>query len=94
MIKNALTIALGVLVSGFPAWFFPLFSVSQGLSTMEAVERIYANILSAPEMNHWQARVLSTMLKMDKNWQPKKKIIIEKLTSVEPAFDSKRHILA
>lgn len=83
MIENALAMALSALVSSVPGGFFQLPSVPADLSTMEVVERVNTILLSAPEMNNWQARVLSTMLEMDKNWQPKKKIIIEKLTSVK-----------
>jgi hypothetical protein len=83
MIENALAMALSALVSSVPGGLFPLPSVPPDLSTMEVVERVNAILLSAPEMNNWQARVLSTILEMDKNWQPKKKIIVEKLTSVE-----------
>jgi hypothetical protein len=50
---------------------------------MELVDKMHEKIQSIPDMDNWQASVLTTLIEMDKNWEPKKKTVIEKLTTVE-----------
>jgi hypothetical protein len=50
---------------------------------MEVLEKVHAKIVSTPEMLHWQASVLTTLFEMDKNWEPKKKTVIQKMTTVK-----------
>ncbi len=74
---------LAVLASGSPPNFFSSSPVSFELSPVELVERVHEKIQSTPELNNWQASVLATLFEMDKNWEPKKKTIIEKLVVVK-----------
>jgi hypothetical protein len=83
MTKIILSASLTVLLFTSPANFFPFSAHSNELTTMDLVEKIHENIQSTPEMNKWQVSVLTTLFKMDKNWEPKKKTVIEKLTIVE-----------
>jgi hypothetical protein len=83
MIKSLFAVLLIALVSGIPLDLFPVSQDSHELSAIELVEKIHQNILSIPEMDKWQASVLNTLIEMDKNWEPKKKTIIEKLITVE-----------
>lgn len=53
------------------------------LSTEDLVGKIHAHIQSAPDMDSWQASVLTTLFEMDKNWEPKKKTVIEKQVVVD-----------
>jgi hypothetical protein len=48
------------------------------LSANEVVDKVHAKIISVPEMENWEASVLATLFDMDKNWKPKKKVIIQK----------------
>jgi len=82
MMNSIFTIFLAVLVSSSPLHFFSSYQDSHELSTMEVVDKINQKVLSIPEMDNWQASVLATLIEMDKNWEPKKKTIIEKLTTV------------
>jgi len=83
MINNILAMLLAVLASGSPLNFFSSSLVSPELSTVELVERVHEKIQSTPELDNWQASVLTTLFEMDKNWEPKKKTIIEKLAVVK-----------
>ena len=83
MMHNILAILLAVLVSGSPLNFFSSSLASPELSTVELVERVYEKIQSTPELDNWQASVLTTLFEMDKNWEPKKKTIIEKFAVVK-----------
>ena len=87
MIKHILGVSFTFLVSGLVILFPFIHSSQDELSAVEAVEKINRKIQSTPEMENWQATVLSTIHEMDKSWQPKKKIVIEKLVVVE---DKKR----
>jgi len=53
------------------------------LSPLEVVEKLHKRIRSYPEMANWEASVLTTLSDMDKNWEPKKKTIVEKLVTVK-----------
>lgn len=81
--KKTFALLLIAFVSSSPSLLFTSSLYSSDLSTMEVVEKVQQKIQSAPEMDNWQASVLTTLFEMDKNWEPKKKIIIEKLAVVE-----------
>jgi hypothetical protein len=83
MNKYILVLSITAFVFIFPVNFIPSTLASQELSTMEVVEKIHERLQSTPEMDNWQASVLTTLLEMDKNWEPKKKTIIEKLAVVK-----------
>jgi hypothetical protein len=81
MIARLLAVSLAFYISSSSA---PIFSSPDlpDLSPMEVLGKVHAKILSAPEMLHWEASVLTTLFEMDKNWEPKKKTVIQKLTTV------------
>jgi len=83
MINNILVMLLVVLASGSPPNFFSSSLASPELSKEELVEKVHEKIQSTPELDNWQASVLVTLFDMDKNWEPKKKTIIEKLAVVK-----------
>ena len=75
MIKHILGVSFTFLVSGLVILFPFIHSSQDELSAVEAVEKINRKIQSTPEMENWQATVLSTIHEMDKSWQSKKKIV-------------------
>jgi len=81
--KRMVVVVLSILYSGPPS-LIPASSFPPAeLSVTKLVERIHEKILSVPEIDHWQASVLATLFEMDKNWEPKKKVIIKKIAQVE-----------
>jgi hypothetical protein len=72
-------VLLAALISGPPLIFADSSLPLSQLSIMEVVERLHEKIQSAPELDNWQASILTTLYDMDKNWKPKKKTIIEKI---------------
>ncbi len=58
-------------------------SASSELSRLEVVERLHEKILSYPALKNWQASTLTNLYEMDKNWEPKKKTVVEKLVTVK-----------
>jgi hypothetical protein len=83
MKKAGFSILAVLMISGFS---LPSFSVNQeniALSTEDVIEKINESIEAAPEMNRWQASVLTTLYEMDKKWEPKKKTVIEKQIVVD-----------
>jgi hypothetical protein len=83
MMHQILAALLAALISGIPLNLFDSSSPSPELSTLEVLERLHDKIQSTPELKNWQASVLTTLYEMDKNWEPKKKTIIEKLAVVK-----------
>ncbi len=72
-----------LLITGFSLSSFSIDQENSILSTEDVLNKIHENIKSAPEMNRWQASVLTTLYDMDKNWEPKKKTVIEKQIVVD-----------
>ncbi len=72
-----------IVITGFSLPAFPFDQENGMLSTEDVLNKIHENIESAPEMNRWQASVLTTLYEMDKNWEPKKKTVIEKQIVVD-----------
>jgi hypothetical protein len=83
IMNNILAMLLAILASGSPLNIFSSSLASPELSTVEVVERVHEKIKSTPELDNWQASVLTTLFEMDKNWEPEKKTIIEKLAVVK-----------
>lgn len=83
MLKNIFAILLTIFAASLSINSVSSIQGNPELSTTELVEKIQEKILSVPEMDNWQASVLTTLFDMDKNWEPKKKTIIEKLIIVE-----------
>ena len=77
MIKHILTVLLTVLIFSYPISISASKQDSPESTAMEMVKKIHERILSYPEMNNWQAFVLTTLFEMNKNWEPKKKTVIE-----------------
>jgi len=46
------------------------------------LDRISQRMENYPEQTHWDARVSTKMIRMDKNWQPKKTTAVEKILTV------------
>jgi len=92
MIKHILTLLLSVFIFSHPINIFSSSLDSQEITAIKLVEKIHNRILSYPEMQNWQASVLTTLYEMNKNWEPKKKTIIEKLITVKNKI-RKEHIL-
>jgi hypothetical protein len=82
MIASILAMSLAFSISCFSIPVSSSFPDLPELSTMEVVEKAQAKIVSTPEINNWQASTLTTLFEMDKNWEPKKKTVIQKLTTV------------
>jgi len=82
MIASFWAVFMVVCIPSSPVHFFSSNPDLPQLSTMEVVEKVQAKIVSTPEMKNWQASVLTTLYEMDKNWEPKKKTVIQKLTTV------------
>jgi hypothetical protein len=82
MIVRLLAVSLAFVIPGSAAYSFSSYSYLPELSTMEVLDKVHAKIASSPQIVNWQASVLTTLYEMDKNWEPKKKTIIQKLTAV------------
>ena len=82
MIARLLAVSLAVFIPGSATHVLSSCPNLPKLSTTEVLEKVHAKIVSTPEMLNWEASVLTTLFEMDKNWEPKKKTIIQKLTTV------------
>jgi len=83
IMNKVLAVFLTAFVSGFALSFISPTLPLHELSAEEVINRIHEKIQSVPELENWQASVLVTLFEMDKNWEPKKKTIIEKLAVVK-----------
>lgn len=73
----------------FNLLFFIMFIVvlflqpSDDIEIMDLVDKVAQRLDLLPKLNQWQASVISTSYQMDKNWQPKKQTVIEKVVTVK-----------
>ena len=57
---------------------FNFLGLVQEAELMLLVDRVSIQLESHPKYDSWRASVISTTTKMDKNWQPKKVVTVQK----------------
>ena len=72
---------IGVLLISFNSGYSRI--VQDNLNVEKIVEEVAVRIANYPQLKNWQVSVLSTAVRMDKNWKPQKETIVKKTVIVE-----------
>jgi hypothetical protein len=67
---------------------------SQDMSDAEIIGKVAERVASYPELRNMEVRAVSTMVEMDKQWKPKKEIVVEKIMRMNDGLRSEEILSA